>query len=290
MTFTSSLPSSGQGSLSADAPPGMAIVLHPAVAMLWQAFRLAVDVAADDPHECIWDFAIELCRLRQAGLADEQLRWLILRGYVVHSGPQPSAPLKGHNLQERASGRLPIDDQTLLSLSESGYDLLQRLLSLLSNPSRGRGDTGQSVVAREAFGPATFGPGWDEAADSNQASQYSPAGPGRANKGRPEQLRPRPQWNPHSHELRIDGMLVKRFKWPAVNQEMILAAFEEEGWPRRIDDPLPPQPEQDSKRRLHDTIKCLNRNQSHCLLHFRGDGTGEGIVWESAEATPGSSE
>ena len=61
----------------------------------------------------------------------------------------------------------------------------------------------------------------------------------------------------------------------------ILAAFEEEGWPSRIDDPLPPQPEQDSKRRLSDTIKCLNRKQASPLIHFRGDGTGEGVVWDT---------
>jgi len=32
-----------------------------------------------------------------------------------------------------------------------------------------------------------------------------------------------------------------------------LGAFEDDGWPPRIDDPLPPQKDQDSKRRLADT-------------------------------------
>ena len=83
--------------------------------------------------------------------------------------------------------------------------------------------------------------------------------------------------------MRVNGKLVKHFKWPALNQETILAAFEEEGWPPRIDDPLPPLPEQDPKRRLHDTIKCINRNQKHHLIHFHGDGTGEGVIWEFVE-------
>ena len=65
-----------------------------------------------------------------------------------------------------------------------------------------------------------------------------------------------------------------------MNQEAILTAFQEEGWPARIDDPLPPHPEQDPKRRLNDTIKCLNRKQSQSLIHFRGDGTGEAVIWE----------
>jgi hypothetical protein len=61
---------------------------------------------------------------------------------------------------------------------------------------------------------------------------------------------------------------------------MVLNAFEEEGWPARIDDPLPPHSDQDPKRRLNDTIKCLNRKQVRELLRFHGDGSGEGILWE----------
>ena len=92
-----------------------------------------------------------------------------------------------------------------------------------------------------------------------------------------------PSWDPCSRKLQYGDQLVKRFKWPAANQEAILCAFQEEGWPERIDDPLVPQPEQDSKRRLADTIKCLNRKQVRELIHFRGDGTGEGVLWETSE-------
>jgi hypothetical protein len=92
-----------------------------------------------------------------------------------------------------------------------------------------------------------------------------------------------PTWDSQRRELRINGTTVKRFKWMAANQETILAAFEEEGWPPRVDDPLPPHPEQDSKHRLSDTIKCLNRKQINPLIHFHGDGTGEGITWELVE-------
>ena len=60
--------------------------------------------------------------------------------------------------------------------------------------------------------------------------------------------------------------------------------FEEEEWPPRIDHPLPQMPEQDPRRRLHDTIKCLNRNQKHPLIRFHSDGTGEGVVWELVES------
>jgi hypothetical protein len=64
----------------------------------------------------------------------------------------------------------------------------------------------------------------------------------------------------------------------------VLNAFEEEGWPKRIDDPLRPDPDQDAKRHLHDTIRRLNRNRRAPLIHFSGDGTGEGVIWD---LTPG---
>jgi hypothetical protein len=75
-------------------------------------------------------------------------------------------------------------------------------------------------------------------------------------------------------------MLVKQFRLPALNQELILAAFEEEAWPPHIDDPLPNALGQDPKQRLHDTIKRLNRHQVNRLIRFRSDGTGSGIIWE----------
>jgi hypothetical protein len=67
---------------------------------------------------------------------------------------------------------------------------------------------------------------------------------------------------------------------PAENQERILAAFEEEGWPVHIHDPLPPHSDQDSKRRLHNTINSLNRHQKQPLIRFSGNGSGQGIRWE----------
>jgi len=46
-----------------------------------------------------------------------------------------------------------------------------------------------------------------------------------------------------------------------------------------VDDPLPPRPNQDPKKRLHSTISNLNRNQENRLLHFEGGGNGESICW-----------
>lgn len=91
----------------------------------------------------------------------------------------------------------------------------------------------------------------------------------------------RPRWDALQQELWLGDDLVKRFTAPAPNQEVVLAAFEEEGRPQRIDDPLTPQPEQDTKRRLLDTLKCLNRHQHNAVSRFHGDGTGQGVRWEA---------
>ena len=59
-----------------------------------------------------------------------------------------------------------------------------------------------------------------------------------------------------------------------------MAAFQEEGWPAHLDDPLPPLHKGCSKDRLRDAIRHLNANQKNRLIRFRGDGTGQGILWE----------
>jgi hypothetical protein len=89
-----------------------------------------------------------------------------------------------------------------------------------------------------------------------------------------------PRWDETRRELRVGRVVVKRFKQPAANQELILRAFEEEGWPPRIDDPLPPKPEQAPKRRLHSTIGNLNRGQRRGVqVHFAGGGEGQSVCW-----------
>jgi hypothetical protein len=88
-----------------------------------------------------------------------------------------------------------------------------------------------------------------------------------------------PRWDGVLRQLWWRGFVVKEFRLPARNQETILAVLEEEGWPPHIDDPLSPLDGLDSKARLHDAIKNLNRNQFTRLLRFRGDGSGQGVVW-----------
>jgi hypothetical protein len=93
-----------------------------------------------------------------------------------------------------------------------------------------------------------------------------------------------PQWDAEHRALRVGEWVVKEYRVPCRNQEAVLAAFQEEGWPHRIHDPLPPHGDIEPKCRLHDTIKRLNRHHKDRLIRFRGDGTGEGVCWEYAES------
>jgi hypothetical protein len=89
----------------------------------------------------------------------------------------------------------------------------------------------------------------------------------------------KPHWDAERRELSYRGVIVKRFHKPAPNQELILAAFEESGWPQRIDDPLPPQGDIVPSVRLHDTLGRLNRTLQNSIIHFGQNGNGQVIYW-----------
>ncbi len=193
-----------------------------------------------------WEFAVEIQHLRKLGLTPNDLRYLVRKGLVEHAREVTIVGQDGRKFQQ--TGDLTFTKRTCFVLTSDGV------------------------------------------AAAHMAFQKRPRNNGRlatvslsANVSVPAPDVVAPKWDAEKRELRIDGRIVKRFKWHAENQERILAAFEEEGWPARIDDPLPPHEEQDSKRRLSDTIKCLNRKQTQELLHFRGDGTGQGVVWEFSD-------
>jgi hypothetical protein len=89
----------------------------------------------------------------------------------------------------------------------------------------------------------------------------------------------RPHWDSATRQLRVGDVVIKEFHQPAENQVTLLTAFEEEGWPPRIDDPLPPSGGIDPKERLHEAIRRLNQHQITPKIRFAGDGTGRGVLW-----------
>ena len=87
-----------------------------------------------------------------------------------------------------------------------------------------------------------------------------------------------PHWDEDTRTLWYGQQRVKRYQTHAENQIAIIRELESLGWPSRIDDPLPPVFQKPPKLRLNETIKRLNHGQK--LIRFRGDGTGEGVLWE----------
>lgn len=245
--------------------------LEPGLALLLQARRYAEELACD-----AWDFAVEIDTLRDAGLTNSDLRWLLCKQYVGHC---VETFQRGRAAREfRTAGGLVFTKRSCFVLTDAGGQLL--CLPVIDSPSR------KFEIASNGHGPSRSEPNeWDE-----RAIFLPPISAGRNGSGPsllgaqpPPTADDRPHWDPDQRELHVGGLLVKQFKLPSPNQQMVLMAFEEEGWPPRIDDPLPPCSQIDPKRRLRDTIKSLNRKQKRCQLRFMGDGTGQGIRWSLVE-------
>ena len=230
--------------------------IRTALAQLADAHRYAQDAQRD-----VWDFAVEMGALHALGLTPSDLRWLVCKGYVEHAREVTQPGEDGRAF--RPTGDLTFSKRTCCVLTERGLSFLE-----------GMGIDGTSRDSQ------------DGRVDSPSASTGDHSANGQTD-GRLVRPNRKPVWDAQHKELRLARLLVKRFRWRAPNQETLLAVFEEEEWTHRIDDPLPRMPEQDPRRRLHDTIKCLNRNQENRLIRFHGDGTGEGVVWELVEAALG---
>jgi hypothetical protein len=213
--------------------------------VLTQALRLLYQAHsyALSSGVAIWDFAVEFAELRRIGLTLNDLRWLLACRFVEHADETTTPGCTSRTFQDL--GGHFFGQRTCCVLTQGGLEFL-------------RARTSSSKIGGDA-------------------PQQRAVGNGRPRFARKLQ---KPKWDMDRKELRIEDAVVKRFRSPATNQETVLAVFEEEGWPDRIDDPLPPIPEQDPKRRLHDTIKCLNRNHRRKAIRFHGDGTGEGVCWE----------
>ncbi len=218
---------------------------HTAIAMLFEARQYAHTLGRD-----AWDFAVEINELRKTGLSNSDLRHLACECLVIHAVEISSA--NGQTRAFQPVGHLELRERSCFVLTETGARLAADLIGRQSC---------QAPLPVEARLPVKQEP---EAEDKPVKATI-------------------PKWDRDRAELRLGDTIVKKYQVPAANQELVLAAMEEEKWPVRIDDPLPPESGQDPKRRLHTTINALNRNQRDRLICFRGDGHGEGIRWELIE-------
>jgi hypothetical protein len=84
-----------------------------------------------------------------------------------------------------------------------------------------------------------------------------------------------PNWNADTGELSIDGENVRTVARRAKSIRPILDAFQREGWPRRIDDPLPYKDWYAT--RIQEACDSLRKDLSS--IDFRPDGSGKGVTW-----------
>jgi hypothetical protein len=218
------------------------------------ALLLQAHDCAEEHEHGPWEFAVELSCLRSVGVSTNAVRWLVSNGHAEHAIEITVSNATRRTFQAVRSLALP--EGTCLILTARGVVLAR---TVATAPGR---TTPMNIGGRPVAGCDPL-----------------------------EQVRPR--WDQTLRELWCGEVLIKEFRRPAPNQELVLSAFEEEGWPRHIDDPLPGRAQQDAKQRLHDTINRLNRHQRHHLIAFRGDGVGSGVRWHWLPAihpttTPGS--
>ena len=89
-----------------------------------------------------------------------------------------------------------------------------------------------------------------------------------------------PEYDPSTRMFSWGWHVLKHFRQPSHNQEVILCTADELDWIPWFDSPLPLRSDRNPKTCLNYSIKALNRHQSPYLIHFQGDGTGTRIGWE----------
>ena len=92
-----------------------------------------------------------------------------------------------------------------------------------------------------------------------------------------------PHWDSATGELCWRGRVVKTFGQPAQAQRDLIAAFQANGWPRCLPNPLSCGAARSKKHRLQNTVKNLNRSLHKKTICFEMDGTGQGVRWRPVE-------
>jgi hypothetical protein len=90
-----------------------------------------------------------------------------------------------------------------------------------------------------------------------------------------------PTWNDGLGTLAFKGVMVLTIEKSAKNLRAILNAFERQGWPAWIPNPIKPAFDTDDRQRLADAVYKLNRGTRVTrMISFRRDGQGKGIIWQ----------
>ena len=248
------LPAESHSSEKSVAREKSGICLAPRIKAALVALSEALNYAQDlgtDP----WEFAIEISSMRRLKLSNSDLRWVVVRGLVEHAVEVTLSDDAQRNFRHPA--RLLFSKKTCFVLTPAGSDWAREFREKNGSRHRaeGRSATEQPVLAL-VHPPKPLAPKWDR----------------------------------DRQELRVGSIVVKRFTIPAAGQAAILAAFEEQNWPSRIDNPLVSLAESSSCPRLQEVIDGLNRNKKQPLIRFCLDGSGNAVSWELCSDPPASSD
>jgi hypothetical protein len=229
--------------------------LRAGLALLWRAY-----ICAQVTSTNLWDLALRAATLYETGMTSGDLRWMLARGLAEYRQETP-----GHDETHRSfrgSNGYFFNEHTCLVLTASGAALAEHVF-------REKPQWPQATLSALA-------------AVAEETAVLAAARRPVIEARKPTPVLLKPCWNVNRRELSFEGLVVKRFRVPARNQETILSVFEEEGWAEHIHDPLPVTQDIDGPTRLHDAINRLNRCQINPLLRFHGDGKGTGVFWELA--------
>ena len=242
----------------------------PASAHLKRAYRFAEDLQTN-----CWEFALNLRHLVEIGVGESDLRWLALNGYVEFA--DECTTFRDANRRFRPGRNVSFSHATCFVLAPAGLRAAEGLdvglptspLDGLAGGSQIRSGESISVVFRSAK-ERNFRGAKGDIATVIDSPILSPV--------------VKPHWDGQCRILRFGECVVKQFRRPAGNQELVLGVFEEDGWPERIDDPLRPTGNHAPKHRLNFTVRRLNGCHVHRLIRFFADGTGHGICWQPFSA------
>lgn len=266
--------------------------------------------ARDYAHDAVsdpWQFSVELEPLQRMGMTLNDLRWLLAKEFVEHAREVTAPGDDVRTFRPLSGTEFPAG--TCLRLTESGVRMFRGLV--MNQPVAGGIEQATPSGLVAPAGRVQVRPDCDTNATEyplpaeprhfvREQRDRAGSGPSRVVRNGPgeasaansppdrnvdDDIGPtaQPVWDSILRELRLGDRIVKRFRVPAANQELVLTVFEEDGWPSSIDDPLPPSPDIDPKRRLQSTVKSLNRNQIAPLLRFHANGNARRVTWELDE-------
>src|SRR6185295_3672059 len=181
--------------------------LRAGLALLWRAYLCAQDTGVN-----VWEFALRTGRLYEAGMTASDLRWTVTKGFVEH-GEETSGYDEPHRSFRRINGYF-FNNHTCLILTPSGAALAEHVFRETARSPQATLST-LAAVASETATLSNARPAVYETHTQGAAAL-------------------KPRWDATRRELSMAGLLVKRFRVPARNQETILSVFEEEGWAEHI--------------------------------------------------------